>query len=280
MKLHTSIRQFLRQGPKRGPRVLVGDIETFPMEGYFFRMFKPVIGRDQVTQDVTLMSYAFKWFEQDDIIYNDMSKAKTREERRNDVKLATDMAQILDSVDFVVAHNGIKFDLRQIRSRCVQNEVAPFSPVKVIDTFQLNKSTFDFSSQALGFISPKFTTESKSDHAQFPGFKLWRECLEGNKEAWAECKDYNITDVTSLEQTYLRLRGWYAGHPNLGAFIDFIGGEPVCPNCRSTDVTHLAKPYRTQVGVYDAYRCDNCGAHSRGRVLIRSRAERSHILMN
>ncbi len=281
MKFYRSPESFLKRGPKHGPRILVGDIETFPMLVYAWRMFKANIGKEQVVQDVTMMSFGVKWKGQDDFFYDDMSKAKTLEERRNDRHLAHAIRSILDGADFMVAHNGRKFDLRQIRSRCAQNAVPPWSQVQVIDTYELNKRAFDFSSQALGFVSPKFMPleAAKSDHAQFPGFSLWRECLAGNKEAWRECKAYNCTDLTSLEAMYDQVLGWYEGHPNLGPYIDWSDGRPVCPRCGSDGVEHLTTPYRTQVGVHDQYRCGGCGGHSRGRVLIASRKERAHILM-
>ena len=38
--------------------------------------------------------------------------------------------------------------------------------------------------------------------------KLWTECLNGNRQAWAEMKRYNIHDVLSTEELYTKIQAW------------------------------------------------------------------------
>ena len=92
----------------------------------------------------------------------------------------------------------------------------PPRPFKVIDTLLMAKQQFRFTSNRLEWMtgdSANLTEISKSKHAKFPGFALWAECLKGNVEAWDEMREYNVPDVTSMEELYLRLRPWYVGHP-------------------------------------------------------------------
>lgn len=276
LKMHTSVSAFLKAGPRRGPRILTGDIETFPMLSYHFNTRNINISLDQVVEEFSLMSGAFKWLGKPDTWYGDQSRIA---DVRDDSKLALNMRDILDSADFLIAHNGKGFDKRKINARVALNGGKPYSQVQVIDTYQLNKTQFGFDSQKLAYVSEHFSKTPKSEHKEFPGFSMWRECLAGNRAAWKENRIYNITDVTSNEEMYLSLRGWYEGHPNLGPYVDDHGGNPVCPNCGSTHLVRRFLPHRTQVGIYTSYSCNNCGAQPRGRTLIASKAQRAHITM-
>lgn len=277
LQLHSSVRSFLAAGPKTGPRTVVGDIETFPALSYHFGHWNLNMGDDNTVEDESLMSTGFKWLEQPDAFYIDQSNERNV---RNDRKQLKAVHAVLDSVDFVIAHNGKKFDLRKLRAYMALRGMRPFTPVKVIDTFQLNKRVFGFEKQSLKWTSRRLSESEKLEHQMFPGFKLWRACLAGNKAAWGECKDYNLTDCTSLEEMYLRVRGWYEAHPNFGPYVEPGAGEHVCPNCGSTHVKISKRNRATDVGIYHQYVCTDCGKYSRGRYLIRSKEQRAHILVS
>lgn len=279
LTIHRDVSSFLAAGPKSGPQLMVGDIETFPMEGYFWRMWKQNISPIQVTQDVTMMSYAIKWYNQPDCLYIDQRGMGKR--MRNDKRLLQGLRRVLDRADIVVAHNGQRFDLPIINMRMVQQGLKPYSPVQVYDTYQLNKKALAFSSQALAFISPKFCEESKTEHKNFPGFHLWKECLADNPEAWDECEEYNIIDITSLEEVYDKVKPWHVNGPNMGPYMLPLVEEDdrICPHCGSTHVIKKG-PRMTQVGVYDRYVCLDCGGYSRGRTLVKNKRQRAPVLMS
>lgn len=272
-----SLSEFLRAAPKTGPKIAVGDIETFPALSYHFNFWNVNIGYENTVEDTSLMSSAFKWLEQPECFYVDQSKKKNV---RDDLHQLEQVRRVLQEADFVVAHNGIKFDLRKLRGYMALRGLAPFEPARVIDTLRLNKRVFEFDRQSLQWTTERTTDTPKSSHSLFPGFKMWRECLAGNKEAWKENRIYNITDITSLEEMYLNLRGWYEQHPNLGPFMEVAAGEHVCPNCGSSDVYITKRNRKTDVGIYNQYRCNPCGKYSRGRYLVKNKEERSHILIS
>lgn len=278
LTLHDSVASFLRAAPKRGPRIPVFDIETFPMLSYHWRMWKQNISTLQVVEDISMMSFAAKWLGQPDAFYTSMRGAGKR--MRDDIRLLRPLHRLLSNVDMVVAHNGHRFDLPVIRARMAERQLSPLPPIKVIDTYQLNKQAFGFSSQSLAHISPKFTDDGKTEHKQFPGFHLWLACMQDDPEAWDECETYNLTDCTSLEEVYMKCRGWYQGAPNVGPYFkDIAEGEHVCDTCGSTNV-RVKGTRKTQVGIYKRYRCLDCGHWSRGRLLVANRAQRAHILMS
>lgn len=273
-----SLKDFIAIPDKiNGPRVLIADIETFPIVAYVWSLWKQNIGLEQIAQDWSMMSFAAKWLGQPELFYLDN---RLRKDSRDDSVQLYALHAILRNTDMVIAHNGAKFDLPKIKARMAMKGMEPLPPVKVVDTLLLNRRTFMFTSQRLGFVSDQFANVPKDDHAAYPGFKLWLGCMAHEKAAWAECEKYNITDVTSLEETYLALRGWYEGAPNFGPYTTPSSDEAfVCPNCGSEHVIRKGTR-QTQVGIYPRYHCHDCGSWSRGRLMSVSREQRAHILTN
>ncbi len=272
--------EFMAERRREGPRIALIDVETSMMLGYFFGTFKQNIPLECIVQDWNMLSFAAKWHGIPLVLYQDLSAQKNP---INDKKLCASLHRILREADVVVAHNGKRFDMRKIRARMAHNRMDPIPNVRVIDTLTESRKQFGFTSHKLIYLSEKFGPEGerKNEHMRFPGIKLWLECQRGNPDAWAEMKAYNIPDVTSMEGMYDELRGWYQGAQNLAVFAPTILEGKVCPNCGSHDVKmERGKYVYTQVSIFQRYRCNSCGGYSRGRTQVRSRDDRSHILMN
>ena len=273
-----NINKFIQVGRRMsGPKILVADIETFPILAHVWGLFKQSISLEQIAIDWSIMSFAAKWLQNPELFYLDNRRAPGGP--RDDSAILSTLNKILSEADMVVAHNGSRFDLPKIRARMALLGYPPLPPVKVIDTLNLNRAAFGFTSQKLAYVSSKFAVVPKNDHAKYPGWKLWLGCLANERAAWEECEAYNIPDVTSLEESYLELRGWYQGGPNFGPYFDNQDGEHLCPNCGSKHVLRRGTR-KTQVGIYARYQCLDCGGWSRGRTMVADRSDRSHILMN
>lgn len=237
--------------------ILVLDIETAPKLAYVWKFFKENIGPKQVKEHGHIMSYAAKWLGKPDIIYQENRK-------ENDFVLIKSLCDLLDEADIVVAHNGKKFDLAQIRGRALVGGIKPPSPVKIIDTFLVAKKEFAFPSNSLEYLCEVMGCRHKKQaHKKFAGFELWLECLRGNEEAWAEMREYNVADILALEDLYLKMRPWITDHPIMQVDQDVIE-DTSCPKCGSVHVKKRGFAY-TNVGKYPRYRCDDCGGWSRGR---------------
>lgn len=282
---HTRVKldRFLKVSERiTGPRVLVTDIETFPILAFVWSLWKQNISIPQIVEDWALMSFAAKWLGHPEVFYRDN---RNEAHPKDDLLTMGALHRILSVTDEVLAHNGQKFDLPKIKARMVLQDLPPLPPVGMIDTLLNNRKTFGFASQKLEYVAGATNPgEEKDDHNEFPGWKLWLECMKGNLRAWKSCEKYNIQDVLSLEAHYLKVRGWYepgAFAINHGPYM--IGlvedGDKVCRTCGSTHVIH--KGYRrTKVGIYPRYQCqaDGCGAWSRGRYISAGKTERQHIL--
>lgn len=238
-------------------KILIVDIETAPKIAYVWRFWKENISPKQVKQHGHIMSFAAKWLGADDITYVENRK-------EDDRKIVSRLCELLDQADMVIAHNGEGFDFPQIRARAVVHGIKPPSPFKAIDTYKIAKREFGFPSNSLEYLTNVLNCKTKKGkHSKFPGFELWLECLRGNDEAWAELREYNIVDVMSLEELYLKLRPWDTRHPNLAVYSEEVD-KVLCPKCGGSHIQYRGYAY-TSVGKFHRIQCQDCGGWSRTR---------------
>ncbi len=253
-------------------RILIFDLETAPNEAAVWGMWKQNISVDMIQTDWYIMSYAAKWLGEEKIFYNDVRKSKGY-----DYKLLVDLHKLLDEADAVIAHNAIKFDVKKVNARFITEGFAPPSPYKVIDTLQEAKKNFAFTSNKLSYLTDRLCTEKKMSHAKFPGYSLWKACDEGKKEAWEEMKAYNIQDIVSLEELYLKMRPWMKSHPVVT--LQTETDTHLCPKCGSHHVQKRGKSVTTS-GIFQRYQCQDCGGWSRGRYSENDRQHKELRLIN
>ena len=259
----------------QGPRILLLDIETSPLESYHWGLWDQNISLAQINVEWTVLSFAAKWLHapRSNLVYHDVFE---QQDYRDDSELLALLWELLDQADFVIAQNGQRFDLKKIKARMVMHGFPPFSPVRVIDTLLIAKRVFGFTSNKLEWLADKLSVVKKRAHRKFPGFELWVQCLAGNKAAHKEMRLYNIDDILSLEGVYLSLRPWADTHPNIAAFFP-DDGSMRCRVCASTDLIRRGFAY-TNVSQYQRYCCASCGAWSRSRYTLNSKQQRNNLL--
>jgi hypothetical protein len=212
------------------------------------------------------MSFAAKWLGEDMMIYEENRKD-------DDHKIITTLCYLFDKADIVIAHNGNRFDIPQIKARALVHGLQPPSPFKSIDTYKVAKKEFGFASNSLEYLSNVLDLPvKKGGHKKFPGFELWLECLRKNEEAWEELRTYNIQDVYALEALYLRMRPWMGEHPNVSILSEVVADLPQCVKCGSFNLHKRGFSY-TNTGQYHRYCCNDCGGWSRTRYMLNSKNE-------
>lgn len=258
-----------------GPRVGLLDIETAPLNASVWGLFDQNIGLNQIAGEWSILSFTFKKLgtSKRDLIYMD-----TRGDPRNDGDVCAALWDILHENDFIIAQNGKRFDLRKIRARLIMHGFAPHSPVQVIDTMLMARQVAAFTSNKLEWLSSYLSNVPKLKHKDFPGFELWAECLKDNPKAWASMRKYNIVDVLSMEEVYMRLRPWVRGHPNFAAY--YSDEKVRCPVCGGDHLHKSSETRKTNISEYNQYQCADCGAWSRDRYTINSKAKRRALLAN
>lgn len=257
-----------------GPKIGLIDIETAPLLSHTWGLFDQNVGLNQIDREWVILSYCVKPLggNKKSIQYRD-----NRGDPLNDLVVCQELREILHEYDFLIAHNGERFDMRKIRARLLLHGMSPPSPTRVIDTMLMARQVAAFTSNKLEWLASYLSTAHKSSHKKFPGFELWKECLKDNEKAWDAMKQYNIADVPSMEQVYLKLRPWVTGHPNMAAYHD--GDTMACPRCGSHDIREDGTK-RTNISEYKRYQCNGCGGWSHDRYTINSKAKRRSLLSN
>lgn len=249
---------------KESPRVLVLDIETkfLLMEGW--AMFNQNFSVDQIAEDWSIISYSAKWLDSGDIFYSDVSE-KTEDD------LLHELWKLLDEAHFAIAHNGRRFDLKKIRARMIARGFKPYSPVRVIDTLEIAKQEFGFTSNKLLYLTRTLCKNTqKSSHGKFAGHLLWKEFLKGNPEAIQEMREYNIIDVVSLQELFEVMAPWSTRLPQFDVFKEEI----------DLDEWEEDGYYYSNLGKYKQYRHKITGQYRKGRTNLLTKEQRNKLLGN
>ncbi len=245
-------------------KVLIFDIETAPITAQVWGLRDQNIGLNQITEDWYVLSWAAKWLGDpaSKVMYQDQSKAK---DIRNDKALLKGMWELLNEADIVITQFGTGFDSPKLNARFIMQGIQPPSHYQHLDTYRIAKRVFAFTSNKLEYLTDKLCVKYKKlAHKKFPGMTLWNECRKGNKDAWAEMKKYNIHDVLSTEELYIKLRAW-APETMAKAFVpDTLRDCAVCGACGSVygNGTRMIKSKR-----YQRLTCNKCGSWSKGDVI-------------
>lgn len=232
------------------------DIETAPNTAHVWGLFNQNVGLNQLQESSYTLCFAAKWHKKKKIIFRSVQNGG--EEAM--VKMAW---KLLDEADAVCHYNGKRFDIPTLNKEFLKYGLAPPSPYKQIDLLMTARRQFKFPSNRLDYVAQALGVGKKQQHE---GHALWVKCMAGQRKAWADMKAYNIQDAILLEEVYEKLLPWIANHPNM-ALYNREGEDEKCPNCGSTKLHKKGRAY-TQVGIYQRYRCTDCGTSIRGRYLL------------
>lgn len=207
-----------------------------------------------------VISWAGKWLF-DNVTMGDV--VTPRESiKRNDKRVVTSIHKLLNQADFVITHNGDKFDIKELNWHFLLNNLTPNNRYKSIDTLKKSREVFRAPSHAMDYLLYRLGYDRKLH----TGYELWEQVERGDQEAINQMYAYNVNDVFMLEDLYLRIRGWMKTHPNFAQFVNMYqeleDGESSCPRClQSIYKTKFQKKYTTPAGyIYKSCNCPHCGA--------------------
>lgn len=255
------------------PKILIFDIETSPLRAFIFatRLWNTNVNEEQVLSQWFTLCWSAKWLFDNKIMSDRLTPKEAREE--DDSRIVKSMWKLLNEADIVVAHNGDRFDVPNMNTRFIVNNLPPTSPYQTIDTCRIARKQFGFSHNNLNALAKVFGFRVKLE----TNFELWKRCVDGEEKALRRMEEYNKHDVRLLEEVYMKIRPWIHSHPNLGLYIEST--EPVCSNCGSKTVTKEDKFYYTPAGKYQLYRCE-CGAYIRVRTNSLPKEQRNSLLIS
>jgi hypothetical protein len=235
-------------------RTLIFDIENTPNLGWIWELWQTDV--IQVDVDWHILSFAWKWLGEKRVHAMGLPDC---EDPESDYELCVKLHELFDEADIVVAHNGARFDVPKVNARMLVHGMEPPSPYKQVDTLQVARRTFKFSSNKLDDLCRELGLERKGDTS---GWKTWIGCINGDEKAWRTLIKYNKQDVQILEQLYLRLRPWTKNHPNVGAIDDL---SDICPRCGAAgEMISRGWTYAT-ASRRQRFQCRACGGWCAGR---------------
>lgn len=252
-----------------GPRILVYDIETAPLKAHIWSMWQQGVGLNQIQEDWFILSFCAKWLGEDEIFYYDQRNAPNMED---DYEILCKLWDLLNEADIVVGQNIRKFDTKKVNARFILNGFPKPSTYRQIDTLEIAKQQFGFTSNKLEYMTDKLCPGTKkSKHKDFPGHELWTECLNGNPLAWEAMEEYNRDDVLATEELYNILSSWDSKLPNFDVYVDEV--------LDMEEWEHDGYHY-TNLGKYKRYRHKLTGVQRRSRINELSKEKRQSLLAN
>ena len=226
-------------------KILLVDIETAPNLAHVWGLWQQNVAINQIMESGYVLCWAAKWLDEEHIYYSS-------KQNHSSYEMLAGIHELLDQADAVVTYNGVKFDIPTLNREFIVHGFKPPSPYRNVDLLQTIKKQFRFPSNKLEYITKALGVDEKMKHI---GHELWVRCINNDPEAWAMMQEYNINDVSIMEQVYLKLRGWVKQHANHGLYQD---DKEVCPNCGSKHVHKRGFAY-THTNKYQRLVCTGCG---------------------
>jgi hypothetical protein len=259
------------------PQVLLLDIESAPILANIWRMFDETRNTDAIISDWYMLSWSAKWLHSPDTITRSLRMYKGyKPGSENDKALLQELHGLLCKAEYVIAHNGDRFDIKKFNTRFLLNNIAPPTPYRSIDTLKMAKRSFGFTSNKLDFLAQVLLGDRKMKHEGLP---LWQAVLRGDSEAWTRMEDYNEKDTVLLERVYLKLRSWDHLHPNMN--LTTSNDNMCCTVCSSANVKPTGDVVPVgQAGLYVGYVCMECDHQMRGKTNIRTISQKHSGLVN
>lgn len=205
------------------------DIETSPNIGLFWEAgYKKNIDYSNIIKERAIICICYKWEDSKDVGY------LTWDSKQCDKKMLLKFIEIANSADEMVGHNGDRFDLAWIRTRCLFHRINVFPVYTTIDTLKLSRSKFKFNSNKLDYIA-KYLGMGEKIKTEFG---LWKAIvLNKDKEAMAKMVKYCQQDVRLLEKVYKELSTHIFAKTHYGVIFGEDRGS--CPECGSDEIVRM-----------------------------------------
>ncbi len=225
------------------------DIETSPNIGFFWRTgYKLNINHDNIIKERAIICICWKWEGKAKVNYLTWDKDQC------DKKMLEEFIKEAEKASEIVAHNGDRFDIRWIRTRCLYHRIPCMPDFKTLDTLKHARSGFNFNSNKLDYIAKFLGLNGKMETG---GFELWKDIiLDNNKKALRKMVDYCKKDVTLLEEVYEELYSYIKHKTHIA--VQMGGKKSDCPECTSTKVQSRGYIISAAGGRKRRLQCQEC----------------------
>ena len=228
------------------------DIEVSANIGLFWQSgYKLNIGPENIIKERAIICICYKW-EDDKTVHSLHWDSK-----QDDKKLLQQFIKVINESDEAVGHNGDRFDLSWIRTRCLFHKIDMFPNYVTIDTLKIARQKFRFNSNKLNYIADFLGIGEKIK----TDFGLWKNImLNKDPKAMADMIKYCQKDVVLLEKVYKELARHTVAKTHYG--VIFGGDRGSCQECGSDSLKiHSRKILASGIKKVQ-YQCTTCGKHT------------------
>ena len=223
------------------------DIETSPNIGLFWTAgYKLNIGHDNIIKERAIICICYKWAGEKEV------HSLNWDAKQNDKSLLEKFIKIANEADELVGHNGDKYDLPWVRTRCLYHGISLFPSYNTIDTLKYARSKFKFNSNKLDYIAQFLGLGAKIS----TGFNLWKDIvLNSDKKAMEQMVTYCKGDVVLLEKVYNKLA------PHFPEKTHVSEDKADCPTCGSSKWSFSKRRMSALGTTRVQMQCKKCGRY-------------------
>lgn len=229
-------------------RRLFFDIETSPNIGLFWEAgYKKNIDYSNIVKERGIICICYKWEDEREVHHLQWDS------KQCDKKMLEEFVKIANQSSEMCGHNGDKYDLAFIRTRCLFHNIGMFPTYKTIDTLKVSRSKFKFNSNKLDYIA-SFLGMGKKIKTEYG---MWKDILlKSDKKAMEKMIKYCKMDVILLEKVYKQISTHIEPKTHYG--VIFGGDRGSCPECGSDELS-IEKYIVTPTGLRKVqYQCRTC----------------------
>jgi len=218
--------EFKGESKRKPIKRLFFDIETSYMTARVWRTGKQWVDANNLIDTTKIICIAYKWQEDNKV------KTLVWSKKQDDSALIKKFIKVLGEADEIVAHNGDRFDIKQLRTRAIKENLLMFPQYRTLDTLKKARKYFSFPSNRLDYIGKFLEVGRKLDHE---GFQMWIDVIEGkSQEKLNQMVEYCQQDVILLEDVFHVLSPYVDHNTN---FAVHTGGKKwMCPHCGGGEV--------------------------------------------
>lgn len=240
-------------GLAEGVKIMVYDLETSGVNARVWWPGKQYVGYKQLQgREPKIITVAWKWLGENEVF------TLTWDENNDDRKLVKGFVEHYNEADAVIGVNNDNFDNRWLNARAFKYGLFINTNIRSIDIQKQAKALFRLPSYSMDFMAKFLDVTNKQPHS---GISMWEKIENGTpserKDALEEMVDYNIGDIITTEEIYIKMRRYMKPKSHFGVLVDKPRWS--CPNCGGEEIT-LFKTVTTAAGtIQRLMTCDKDG---------------------
>ena len=229
-------------------RRLFFDIEVSANIGMFWQTgYKINIGPENIIKERAIICICYKWEDEKEVY------SLQWDSKQNDKAMLIKFIEVANLSNEMVGHNGDKFDLAWIRTRCLFHHIPMFPKYLTIDTLKVARQKFRFNSNRLNYIADFLGLGQKIKTE----YSLWKDILlHKDKVAMEKMIKYCKKDVVLLEKVFCELKNHIEPKTHYG--VVFGEDRGTCPECGSDELIRNNKVVTATGLTRIQYKCQTC----------------------